>query len=58
MKIINRIGQGVLMVDDEENFLLTAGVLLKSAGIEQVWTISDSRQVMRSEEHTSELQSH
>lgn len=46
MKIINRIGQGVLMVDDEENFLLTAGVLLKSAGIEQVWTISDSRQVM------------
>jgi DNA-binding NtrC family response regulator len=39
-------GQGVLMVDDEENFLLTASVALKGAGIDPVWTISDSRQVM------------
>jgi DNA-binding NtrC family response regulator len=37
---------GVLMVDDEENFLLTASVALKSAGIDPVWTISDSREVM------------
>ena len=34
------------MVDDEENFLLTAGVAFKGAGIDPVWTISDSRQVM------------
>jgi DNA-binding NtrC family response regulator len=39
-------GSGVLMVDDEENFLLTASVALKGAGIDPVWTISDSRQVM------------
>ena len=37
---------GVLMVDDEENFLLTASVSLKSSGIDPVWTLSDSRQVM------------
>ena len=34
------------MVDDEENFLLTASVALKGAGIDPVWTISDSRRVM------------
>lgn len=34
------------MVDDEENFLLTASVSLKGAGIDPVRTISDSRQVM------------
>ncbi len=39
-------GSGVLMVDDEENFLLTASVALKGAGIDPVWTISDSRRVM------------
>jgi DNA-binding NtrC family response regulator len=37
---------GVLMVDDEENFLLTASVSLKAAGIDPVWTISDSREVL------------
>ncbi len=34
------------MVDDEENFLLTASVALKSSGIDPIWTISDSRQVL------------
>lgn len=39
-------GSGVLMVDDEEKFLLTASVTLKSEGIDPVWTVSDSRKVM------------
>lgn len=42
---------GVLMVDDEDNFLLTASVSLKAAGIDPVWTISDSREVMGFLEH-------
>jgi two-component system response regulator HydG len=46
MKDLKMTGPGVLMVDDEENFLLTASVALKGAGIDPVWTISDSRQVM------------
>jgi two-component system response regulator HydG len=39
-------GPGVLMVDDEENFLLPASIALKASGIDPVWTISDSRRVM------------
>ncbi len=46
MREEEKVRAGILMVDDEENFLLTASVSLKSAGIDPVWTISDSREVM------------
>ncbi len=37
----------VMLVDDEEHFLLSAELTLKSNGINNVLTISDSRQVMK-----------
>ena len=39
-------GFPVLMVDDDAQFLLSAGVALRSAGISPVATIEDSRQVI------------
>ncbi len=38
--------QSVLLVDDEQHILISARLALQSAGIEQVLTESDSRQVM------------
>lgn len=46
MDDVYRDNRGVLMVDDEQNFLLTASVTLKSTGIEPVWTLNDSRKVL------------
>jgi DNA-binding NtrC family response regulator len=37
---------GVLLVDDEERFLLSASLTLKEAGIDPVYTLTDSREVM------------
>jgi two-component system response regulator HydG len=38
--------EGVLLVDDEKNFLHISRVTLNGLGIEPVWTIDDSREVM------------
>jgi DNA-binding NtrC family response regulator len=46
---------GVLLVDDEEDFLLTAGITLREAQIEPVWTMSDSRRVLDFLEENSNL---
>lgn len=40
-------GFPVLLVDDDPQFLLSSGVALRSAGVQPVVTIEDSRNVMR-----------
>ena len=37
---------GVLLVDDDNEFLLSSSITLRAAGIEPVWTLSDSRKAV------------
>jgi len=37
---------GVLLVDDDTEFLLSSSITLRAAGIEPVWTLSDSREAV------------
>lgn len=46
MKEVDDIGLPILMVDDEEQFLLSATTALATRGIDNVTECSDSRQVM------------